>query len=194
MVTKKFIELIEANAPKLAKEIQVKVLTHPSTLSYRRIDEKTLYDWIHDVCSRFSYWLAEDKEKGEVEEYYTNLGKQRCSQDFALHEVISALYIIKRRLWEFIAAAREVDSGLNLNQIVETAPLVGRFFDHVVLHVTEGFEEMLQTRYGYVAPLQNPERLAEALAAKKKRESAAAEKPKLPTLCFTRGMIRLDLS
>jgi hypothetical protein len=193
MVTKKFIELIEANAPKLAKDIQVKLLTHPSTHSYQRIDEKTLYDWIHDVCSRFSYWLAEDKEKGEVEEYYTNLGKVRCSQDFALHEVISALYIIKRRLWEFIAAAREVDSGLNLNQIVETAPLVGRFFDHVVLHVTEGFEEMLQTKCGYVAPLQNPERLAEALAAKKKRESAAAEKRKLPTLCFTKGMIRLDL-
>ena len=193
MITKKIIQLIEANASKLAKDIQLKLLTHPSTRSYQNIDEKTLYDWVHDVCSRFSYWLAEDKEKGEVERYYRNLGKERCRQNFALHEVVSALYITKRRIWEFIAAAREVESGLNLNQIVETAPLVWRFFDHVVLHVTEGFEEVLQTQYGYVAPLQNPERFAEALAAKKTRAEAPTETPRLPTLCFTKGMIRLDL-
>jgi hypothetical protein len=191
MLTKRFIDLIEANAPELAKDIQLKLLSHPSTQSYQNIDEKTLYDWIHDVCSRLSYWLAEDKDKGEVEQYYRNLGKERFSQSFALHEVISALYIAKRRLWEFIAAAREVDSTLNLNQIVETASLLVRFFDHVVLHVTEGFEEMLQVKYGFVAPLQDPERLAEALAAKKKRE-AAAEKPKLPNLCYTKGMISLS--
>lgn len=192
MLVKRCIDLIEGNAPALAKDIQLRLLTHPTTRSYRLIDEKTLYDWVYDVCSRFSYWLAEDKEKGEVEQYYRNLGRERFTRNFKLHEVVSALYITKRRIWEFIAATREVDSGLNLNQIVETASLLGRFFDHVVLHVTEGFEEMLRSQGGYIAPLQNPERLAEKLAAKKKRKEAAAGKPKQPSLCFTKGMIRLD--
>jgi hypothetical protein len=193
MLTKRCIDLIEANAPELARDIQLKLLAHPSTRSYRRIDPKTLYAWVYDVCSRFSYWLAEDKEKGEVERYYRNLGRERFGQDFALHEVVSALYITKRRIWEYLTATREVDS-LNLNQIVETSSLVWRFFDHVVLHVTEGFEEMLQAKCGYAAPLQDPERLAAALAAKKQREAAATEEPKLPTICFTKGMIRLDWS
>jgi len=191
MLSKKIIHLIEANALQLSKEIQQRLLTHPSTSSYRDIDEKTLHAWIYDVCSRFSYWLDEDRERGEVEQHYRNLGKERFKQDFDLPQVISALYLTKRRLWEFIAASREADSALNLNQIVEASFLLVRFFDHVVLHVTEGFEEMLQSKHGFEAPLSKPEQLAQALEAKRKREELVYEEPKLPTLCFTKGMIRL---
>ena len=189
MLTKKLIDSIEANALQLSREIKMKLMLHQSTRSYQNIDEKTLHDWIYDVCSRFSYWLDEDREKGEVQQHYKNVGKERFRQGFELPEVISALYLTKRRLWEFIAARREADSALNLNQIVEASFLLVRFFDHAVLHVSEGYEEMLH-EYGYEAPLNNPERLAEAIAAKQKLEKPLYEEPKLPSLCFTKGMIR----
>ena len=189
MLTKKMVDLIEANALHLSKDIKQKLLTHPSTRSYQDIDEKTLHDWIYDVCSRYNYWLDEDKEKGEVQQHYKDLGKERFRQNFQLPEVISALYLTKRRLWEFIAACREVDSALNLNQIIEVSFLLVRFFDHAVQHVSEGYEEILH-EYGYEAPLNNPERLAEAIAAKQKLEQPLYEEPKLPSLCFTKGMIR----
>ena len=189
MLTKKIIDLIEANALQLSREIKRELLLHQSTRSYQNIDEKTLHDWIYDVCSRFSYWLDEDREKGEVQQHYKNVGKERFRQGFELPEVISALYLTKRRLWDFIAASREADSALNLNQIVEASFLLVRFFDHAVLHVSEGYEEMLH-EYGYEAPLNNPERLAEAIAAKQKLEQPLYEEPKLPSLCFTKGMIR----
>jgi hypothetical protein len=179
MLTRKMVDLIEANALQLSKEIKQKLLTHPSTHSYQDIDEKTLHDWIYDVCSRYSYWLDEDKEKGEVQQHYKDLGKERFRQDFELPEVISALYLTKRRLWEFITASREADSALNLNQIVEVSFLLVRFFDHAVLHVTEGYEEML-CEYGYEAPLNNPERLAEAIAAKEKRQKEILEDSRNP--------------
>ncbi len=191
MLVKKIISLIETNADELATAIQQKLLDHPSTISYRRIDKSTLYEWIYDVCSRFGYWLDEDNEKGEVKQHYRNLGKERFNQGFELPEVISALYITKRRLWEFIAAGREVESALNLNQIVETSYLLVRFFDHTVLHVTEGYEEMLREKHDYVAPLEIPERLSEALVAKQAREEVAHEEPKLPPICFSKGMARL---
>jgi hypothetical protein len=56
--------------------------------------------------------------------------------------------------------------------------------------VTKGYEEVLQKNYGYRAPLSMPERLDEAIAAKDKKERLAYEEPRLPTLCFTKGMIR----
>jgi hypothetical protein len=189
VLTKKIIDLIEANALELSRAIKTELLLHQSTRSYQNIEGKTLYDWIYDVCSRFSYWLDEDREKGEVQQHYKNVGKERFRQGFELPEVISALYLTKRRLWEFIAARREADSALNLNQIVEASFLLVRFFDHAVLHVSEGYEEMLH-EYGYEAPLNNPERLAEAIAAKQKLEQPLYEEPKLPSLCFTKGMIR----
>jgi len=191
VLTKKIIDLIEANALQLSREIKMELLLHQSTRSYQNIEEKTLHDWIYDVCSRFSYWLDEDREKGEVQQHYKNLGKERFRQGFELPEVISALYLTKRRLWEFIAASRETDSALNLNQIVEASFLLVRFFDHAVLHVSEGYEEMLH-EYGYEAPLNNPERLAEAIAAKEKRQKEFLEEPKLPTFSYTKGMIRLS--
>jgi len=191
MLIKKIIHLIEANALQLSNEIQQILLRHPSTSSYQDIDEKTLHAWIYDVCSRFSYWLDEDRQRGEVEHHYRDLGKERFVQDFDLPQVISALYLTKRRLWEFIAASREADSALNLNQIVEASFLLVRFFDHAVLHVTEGYEEMLRSKQGYEAPLAQPEQLAQALEAKRRREEFVVEEPKLPTLCFTKGMIRL---
>jgi hypothetical protein len=190
VLTKKIIDLIEANALELSRAIKTELLLHQSTRSYQNIEGKTLYDWIYDVCSRFSYWLDEDKEKGEVQQHYKNLGKERFRQDFELPEVISALYLTKRRLWEFIAARREADSALNLNQIIEASFLLVRFFDHAVLHVTEGYEEMLRNKYGYEALLSNPDRLSEAIAAKQKLEQSLYEEPKLPSLCFTKGMIR----
>jgi hypothetical protein len=36
----------------------------------------------------------------------------------------------------------------------------------------------------------NAESIAEELKEKRKREEAIYEEPKLPTLCFTKGMIR----
>jgi hypothetical protein len=192
MLAKKIIDLIEANAIQLSREIQERLLSHPTTRSYGNIDEKTLHHWIYDVCSRFSYWLDEDKDHGDVQRHYKELGKERFHQNFELAEVISALYLTKRRLWEFIAASREVDSALNLNQIVEASFLLVRFFDHAVLHVTEGFEEMLQSTYGYEAPLSNPQRLTEAIAAKEKREEVIYEEPKPPTFRYTKGMFRFS--
>ena len=191
MLAKKIVDLIEANALQLSKEIQERLSSHPSTRSYGNIDEKTLHHWIYDVCSRFSYWLDEDKDHGDVQRHYKNLGKERFQQNFELAEVISALYLTKRRLWEYIAASREVDSALNLNQIIEVSFLLVRFFDHAVLHVTEGYEEMWHD-YGYEAPLINPERLAAAIAAKEKRQKEFLEEPKLPTFSYTKGMIRLS--
>jgi hypothetical protein len=190
MLSKKIIHLIEANALQLSGEIQQRLLRHKSTGSYQKIDRETLHHWIYDVCSRFGYWLDEDRERGEVEQHYRDLGKERCKQNFELAEVISALYLTKRRLWEFIAASRESDSALNLNQIVEASFLLVRFFDHAVLHMTKGYEDMVQEKYGYRAPLSMPERLNEAIAAKQQREELVYEEPKLPDLCFTKGMIR----
>jgi hypothetical protein len=191
VLTTRLIDSIEVNALQLSRDIKMKLLLHQSTRSYQNIDEKTLHDWIYDVCSRFSFWLDEDKEKGEVQQHYKNLGKERFKQGFELPEVISALYLTKRRLWEFIAASREADSALNLNQIIEVSFLLVRFFDHAVLHVTEGYEEMWHD-YGYEAPLINPERLAAAIAAKEKRQKEFLEEPKLPTFSYTKGMIRLS--
>ena len=192
MLTTIIIDLIEANAQELSKKIQQSLLTHPSTYSYRHIDEKTLFDWIYDVCSRFGYWLEQDTETGELEQHYRNLGKERFKQNFMLAEVVSALYITKRQLWEFIAAGREVDSTLNLNQIVETSLLLVGFFDHAVFHVTKGYEEMFQERYGYVAPLQQPELLTEAIEAKRKREELSAAEPVRQSIFFTGDMSRLE--
>lgn len=192
MLTKRITAMVENKAPELSKDIQRKLLSHPTTKSYRKIDEETLFRWIYDVSSRFSYWLSEDNEKGEVKEHYRNLGKERFKQNIWLPEVISALYLVKRRLWEFIVAEREVDSSLDLNQILETSFMLVRFFDHAVFYVTQGYDEILKEKFGYEAPLKNPERFAEAMAEKAKRAEEMEEEARLPTLCFTKGMIRLE--
>ncbi|HDM77698.1 MAG TPA: hypothetical protein ENG51_14705 [Deltaproteobacteria bacterium] len=192
MLTRKIVDLVQNNATELSKAIVKQILNHPTTKSYRNIDENALFQMIYDICSRFSYWLAEDNERGEVKEHYRNLGKHRFEQGISLPEVISALYLTKRKLWEFISADRDVNSSLDLNQILETSFLLVRFFDHAVLHVTEGFEEKLKEKYGYEAPLKDPKRFAEAMAEKEKKMEVMKEEPKLPELCFTKGMIRLE--
>ena len=63
VLTKKIIDLIEANALQLSKEIKRELLLHQSTRSYQKIDEKTLHDWIYDVCSRFSFGLTKTGRK-----------------------------------------------------------------------------------------------------------------------------------
>ena len=117
MLIKRIVNLIEANAHDLSETIQQKLLTHHSVRSYQSIDRDTLYSWIYDVCSRFGYWLEEDSEKGEVEQHYRNLGKERFKQNFKLPEVISALYITKRHLWDLPLAPGEIRLGNMDNEV-----------------------------------------------------------------------------
>ena len=93
----RLIGMIERHAGSMAEELKEKLLSDPKTLSYRTLDEETLYDNIFAVYSRLGHWLLRDPEKGEVRTYYSNIGAQRYAQGFPLHQVIQAMVVGMRK-------------------------------------------------------------------------------------------------
>ena len=68
--------------------------------------------------------------------------------------------------------------------------MLSRLIEMIETNAGSVADEMLQKTYGFETPLSDPERLAEAIEEKRKREEAIYEEPKLLTLCFTKGMTR----
>jgi hypothetical protein len=77
----------------------------------------------------------------EIERYYTEMGMERCREGFRLSEVLSALFLTKRVLWDCVMSEGLMDSALSLYQTLELDNRVVLFFDKAAYYVAVGYEK-----------------------------------------------------
>ena len=68
------------------------------------------------------------------------LGHIRHSEGIPLSEVVKALILTRRHLWDYVRSAGLVDTTVELYQEEELNMMVGRFFDHAVYYTVKGYE------------------------------------------------------
>ena len=142
----KLIEMIENNAAEMAEDLKESLLQDPATLSYQTLDELTIYENIFDLYSRLGHWLLKDSEKGEVREYYSNIGRVRFEDGFPLHHVIQALVATKRHIWDTVLEKGIMTTAKELDSAVDFITYLNRFFDMAICHTTRGYCEAQDLR------------------------------------------------
>ena len=138
MLIARLVSLIEDHADELTARLVRRLREDPRTSEYRRLDEAELAGRVHDVFAHLGRWLERASE-GRVEEEYFRLGNTRREEGIALSQVVSALLLTRRNLWEFVDSLGG-DTILELRQQLDLELLVVRFFDRAIYHTVRGYE------------------------------------------------------
>ena len=138
MLIARLVALIEDHADELTARIVRKMREDPRTEEYRRFDDEDLGKRAHSVYANLGRWLSETSEK-PIEEDYFRLGQRRRSEGIPLSQVVMALLLTRRNLWQFIDS-QGADSILELRQQLDLELLVVRFYDRAIYHTVKGYE------------------------------------------------------
>ena len=134
----RLVDLIEEHADELTGRLVRNVREDPRTIGYRQFDDRELGARAREVYSHLGQWLGKTSE-GAVESEYFRLGKIRRAEGIPLSEVVMALLLVRRNLWQFVES-QGADTSLELRQQLDLELLVVRFFDRAIFHTVRGYE------------------------------------------------------
>ena len=141
MELQELVKLIEGNADELAGRIVQKVRESPRMAAYHRFGDDELAHRARLVYANLENWLEKESE-GRVEDEYFLLGKTRCQERIPLSQLVWALLLIRRNLWEFVES-QGLDKMEDLKGTLDLEIRVVRFFDRAILHAVTGYESVM---------------------------------------------------
>lgn len=141
MLSLKMVQLIEEHSDELADGIVEKLHYSPRTLTLRRIPGKELCGCIKETLHQLHSWLLTN-EGHRVQERYRELGRHHATQDVLLPDLCWAIVLIKEHLWSFVGQRAFHTTPVEIHAEMELMRLLDSFFDGMIYHVAEGYEEV----------------------------------------------------
>ncbi|MEA3479173.1 MAG: NUDIX domain-containing protein, partial [Bacteroidota bacterium] len=136
----KLIRIIEDNAEIIANNWLDEVRSNPTTPGYARFDKDSTLIRSGLVISQFGKWLGEHYTNDDIREFYLTLGQNRRKEGFALSEVLSALSLTRKHIWEFALSQKMWSSTIDIYMTLELERRMMLFFDKAAFHISRGYE------------------------------------------------------
>lgn len=141
LISDALVSLVEDHAEEISGRWLEVVRASPSTPTYATLPAGVVQEKAIAALSQFCSWLSGEEHGEEVAEFYRKLGRQRREQGFGLHEVLSALTLLRREIWLFIGQREALVDLMEVYRAMELSRRVVLFFDKALYHMTRGFEE-----------------------------------------------------
>jgi ADP-ribose pyrophosphatase YjhB (NUDIX family) len=138
LLSDSLVEVIEKNAETIAWNWVRDARTNRSTPAYHRIKEKKLFEDAYGTLSKFSRWLR--GHNGDVKNFYMKTGMDSRKNGFSLSEVLSALSLVRRHIWDFALSRSLWQKTVDIYMVVELETRIILFFDKAAFHTTRGYE------------------------------------------------------
>jgi hypothetical protein len=136
----KLIRVIEKNVELISGYWLDDVRTNHTTPTYAKFDLEASFSRNKTVIRQFRRWLEGKFSNQDIRNYYQKLGKERKKEGFPLSEVLSAITLTRKHLWEFALTHGMWDRTLDIYMTLELEKNMMLFFDKVTYHVSLGFE------------------------------------------------------
>lgn len=140
LLSDKLVGMIEKNSERIAQMWLKDVTVNKSTPHYHRFDPKRLFNRVNRVFSHFGKWLEGSYKGKDIESFYTDLGKCRKKEGFALSEVISALSLSRKHIWEFALSQGIWHKTIDIYMALELEQRIMIFFDKAAFYTSRGYE------------------------------------------------------
>ncbi len=141
LISDALVSLVEERAEEISGRWLDVVRSSPSTPTYAALPKGLAQERAMAALSSFCSWLSGEGHGEEVAEFYRTLGNQRREQGFTLHEVLSALTLLRREIWLFIGEREALVDLLEVYRAMELSRRVVLFFDKALYHTARGFGE-----------------------------------------------------
>lgn len=134
------LDAIQEQAAEVARVWLADVHSNPTTPSYHPLDVNELTDRGECAIAQFGRWFKGDEVAGEMEAFYHRIACERRAQGVELHELISALALLKKHLWNFVRAQGVWERPIDAYRVLEFNRLMAMFFDKATYHAARAFQ------------------------------------------------------
>jgi ADP-ribose pyrophosphatase YjhB (NUDIX family) len=137
----KLVRIIGKNADIIAKHWVEDIMVNKSTPTYASASPDEMFNRSLTVISQFQKWLSGEYNDDYIRSSYKDLGRNRKSEGFMLSEVISALSLLRKHIWEFALSQHMWNKTIDIYMSLELEKRMVLFFDRAAFYVVRGFEE-----------------------------------------------------
>lgn len=137
----KLVRIIENNADVIARRWAEDVRTNKSTPTYATATTDNTMQRSLTVLSQFRKWLGGEFTDAHVRNFYKDLGKVRKQEGFMPSEVISALSLLRKHIWDFALSRHMWTRTIDIYMSLELERRMLLFFDKATFYVVKGFED-----------------------------------------------------
>ena len=126
------------HAKEWVREWLRKVCEDPATTAYASYPDTD--ELLRDTEALYHYlaaWLKHGDWDPRIDPHYQRIGRDRQRKGFPLGQVIAAILLAKRTLWDRIVADKQLSVGLEL----EVTRAISRFYDEAIYNTVLGYEE-----------------------------------------------------
>lgn len=140
MLSLKLVHLIEVHIDGLSDGIVAKLHTSARTRGLQTIPAPELRGRIHETLCHFHAWLITNADHS-IAERYRDLGRRHAARGAALPDLCWAIVLMKEHLWDFVEQQALHTTPVEIHGELELMRLLDLFFDCVICHVSEGYDE-----------------------------------------------------
>jgi 8-oxo-dGTP diphosphatase len=140
LLSDRLLHLVETHADQIARKWHRDVLQSKSTVHYHTLGNDQLFSRVDEVLAHFGKWLGGYYSDRTVQDFFVALGRERKREGFKLSEVLSALSLTKKHIWEFALSRRIWHKTLDIYATLELDRRIVLFFDRAAFYTTRGFE------------------------------------------------------
>ncbi len=110
-----------------------------TTPSYTMVPDNELTQSSELALAEVDSWLSGKASNRAIEEFFYNLGQRRNAMNLPLHEMVSALLLLKMEIWTSARQHGVWESAQDLQRVLELNRRLGAFFDKAVYWGTRGY-------------------------------------------------------
>ncbi|MGA7169966.1 MAG: hypothetical protein WBX08_12505, partial [Candidatus Sulfotelmatobacter sp.] len=129
----------ETHSDKLAAMLLERTSHSPLLPDYKNVPSEELRERVREIYQHLAEWLL-GKGDMDVEKRYLEIGAKRARQDVPLSQLIWAIILTKKNLWEFVKQEAVLDQPVEIAGELEVEELVDQFFDRAIFYAAVGYE------------------------------------------------------
>ena len=129
------VRVIEREGRQLVEGLHGELKANLGTSYYRALGEDEFFERVYSMFQRLAQWLV-SKDDAHIQSVAEERGKMRFAEGIPLGQVVLALMLTERHLWDYLGATdRQVDESLRSTVIA--------FFQKTVYSTARGYEAKL---------------------------------------------------
>jgi hypothetical protein len=140
-MTHRLINVILKNKEAIIYQWMEEMTTNASTTEYHNYESRMLYNICDKIISQIILWLDGLYDVKRIKNFYTKLGAERKKTKVKISEVLSALSLIRKHIWDVALAQGALRKNLDLYMTFELQRRMTIFFDLATFYITHGYEE-----------------------------------------------------
>ena len=94
---------------------------------------------MYEIYRHLAEWLL-GKTELDVEKRYLEIGAKRAHQHVPLSQLIWAIILTKKNLWDFMQREAVLDRPAEISGELEVEQLLDQFFDRAIYYAAVGYE------------------------------------------------------